>query len=420
MGPGRRIAWGLAAGVLLVGLAACTDTATSSDEPEEEVAAGTGEALLGPEDPAAGEPVRIGLVSEGATPAFDNSDELRAGEATAEYLNTHRGGIGGRPIDLVTCEVRSDPARASSCARQMIADGVVAVTTSQLGAAELLWEPLHAAGIPTFFQAGSGQMESDDRSTFLMANPAATFFGVPVAVAEAEGAREVAFVVIDVPQATDLLEASGDEVMGGAGLDYSVERIPIGTADMVPQMQRVLDSGAEVVHVIGNDTFCIAAFQGLRLVAYDGAITAVNQCITDATRLALGDELEGIGVLSTLALGATDDPTYQRYLAVMDAYGSDVRDVDNFVAMGGYAAIASLATALEGIGSEVSTTSVIETIAAMDSAEVPGGGGATFRCGGSADPTRPAVCSNQWLRTVLDAEGEPTTYTVEDSSGIGG
>ena len=75
--------------------------------------------------------------------------------------------------------------------------------------------------------------------------------------------------------------------MAEAGLEHSVVRVPVGTADMTSQMQQVADSGADVVQVIGNDAFCIAAFQGLAAVNYEGSIAAVNQCITDATREAI-------------------------------------------------------------------------------------------------------------------------------------
>jgi branched-chain amino acid transport system substrate-binding protein len=52
----------------------------------------------------------------------------------------------------------------------------------------------------------------------------------------------------------------------------------------------------------------------------------------------------------------------------------------------------------------------------MPEAELPGGGGVMFQCNGSADPALPAVCTNQSLRTQLDAQGEPTEYEVVDSS----
>ncbi len=121
---------------------------------------------------------------------------------------------------------------------------------------------------------------------------------------------------------------------------------------------------------------------------------------------------------SSLALGATDDPTYQLYQAVMSEYGDDVGDVENATSMGGYTAMASLATSLEGISADVTRESVVATIKSMPEQELPGGGGVTFRCGGSAVASQPAVCSSQWLRTQLDAEGRPTSYEPIDSTDL--
>jgi hypothetical protein len=82
----------VALGALL--LAACggddDDGGGEGAEESTDTTAGS-EDLLGPEDQASGEPVRIGMVSDGATQAFDNTDELRAAQATAEYWNTHKG-----------------------------------------------------------------------------------------------------------------------------------------------------------------------------------------------------------------------------------------------------------------------------------------------------------------------------------------
>lgn len=405
--------------------AACTDDSASSDDDsgatDDSGASPSSADLLGSEDPASGEPVKVGILSDGATDAFDNTDELRAGEATAEYLNDYAGGIGGRPIEMVTCSIGADPGGAADCANQMIEAGVVAVTLSQSSVAESVWEPLHAAGIPTFFLAGFGEpLQQDDQSTFLLANPVTTFFGLPVAVAQAEDADKIAFVLIDVPQAVDLFEADGPALLESLDLEYEVVKVPPGTADMTTQMQQVAASGAGVTHVLGNDSFCIAAIQGLKAVAYDGQITAVNQCMTDNTREALAGQLDGVNILSQLALGDTGDESFQKYLAVMEAYGQDVTDVENYVAMGGYAIVASLGSALQGIEGDIDTETVISTIKGMQTADIAGAAGATFQCGGSADPAQPSVCTNQWLRAQLDADGNAASYTVEDSSDLVG
>lgn len=413
---GLRIA---ALGALLLAASGCGDD-DSSSEPDASAELDVQE-LLGPEDQATGEPVRLGMVSDGATQAFDNTDELRAAEATAEYWNEHRGGVGGRPIEVVTCETGADPAGATDCANQMVEEDVAAVALSQSGLSESVWEPLHAAGIPTmFFQAFGEGLLTDEQSTFALVSPLSTFYGLPISVAESEETDKITFVIIDVPQALDILqEGAGPDILDSAGIDYEIVQVPPGTADMTSQMQQVADSGAGVVHVIGNDAFCIAAFNGLSAVGYDGAITSISQCITDATRDGVpGDVLEGTYLTASVALGATDDPTYQLYKAITSTYGDHVEDVENVTAMGGYTAMAALATSLNEIEGDITPETVIETIEAMPEQELPGGGGVTFQCDRSAVDAQPAVCSNGWLRTQLDAGGQPTTYEAMDSSDL--
>ena len=58
---------------------------------------------LGPENPAAGEPVKVGYFNDGTTAAVDHGDDTIVAEALVEYWNEYRGGIGGRPIELVYC-----------------------------------------------------------------------------------------------------------------------------------------------------------------------------------------------------------------------------------------------------------------------------------------------------------------------------
>jgi branched-chain amino acid transport system substrate-binding protein len=416
--PGRGLVI-VAVTALVFSFTACgdddgADGSGGAEAPTEQDA----QELLGPEDPASGEPVRIGMVSDGATDAFDNRDELRAAEATAEFWNTHRGGVGGRPVEVVPCETGAQPAGAADCANQLVEEGVVAVALSQSAVTESLWDPLHAAGVPTFlFQASGEAIASDPQSSFTILNPVTQGFALPISVAESEDADRIAFVVIDVPQALSIVEEFGGTVLEDAGLDYDVVAVPPGTADMTSQMQEVASSDAGVVYVVGNDAFCIAAFNGLTAVGYDGAVASITQCITDATREAVpGEALEGMYISASMALGATDDPTFQLYQAVMSTFGDDVEDVQNATSMGGYISMAALLTSLDGIQGDITPETVIATIKAMPEQELPGGAGMTFRCGGSAVESLPAVCANQSLRTQLDANGQPTTYEVFDTS----
>jgi len=415
----RRLMALTALGVLLVAITACGgDDDDSGGGADKDDKADT--SLLGPKDEAKGEPVKLGMVSDGATDAFDNTDELRAAKATAEYFNKHKGGIGGRPIEVVTCETGGEPGGATECANQLVEKDVAAVALSQSAVATSVWEPLHAAGVPTMWFQTSGQdIILDQKDSFVLVNPLTTLFGLPISVAEEENAKKVAFVVIDVPEARQALDTLAPTIFEKAGVEFDVIPIAPGTADMTAQMQEVVDSGAEVVHITGNDAFCIAAFNGLSSVGYEGSIAVVSQCITDATRDAVpADVLEGTFITATVALKADKDPTWELYKAVMAAYGKDVTDVDNNTAMGAYTSMAALATSLQGISGDITPESVTAAIKSMPEAELPGGGGVKFKCGGSASAMLPAVCTNEWLQTTLDDKGEPSTYKAVDSTDI--
>jgi branched-chain amino acid transport system substrate-binding protein len=420
---GRAVAVA-ALSVLLLPVAACggsnkdDSTAKSNDTTASTASAAD---LLGPVNKASGEPVKIGMVSDGATDAYDNTDELRSAKAAADYWNEHKGGVAGRPIEVVTCETKGDPAGATDCGNQFVAQKVAAVALSQSGVADSVWTPVHAAGIPSFFfQTNGGDLLKDDKTSFSMQNPAATLFGVPIAAAQKVKADKIDFIVIDVPQALTAFE-SGDakKILDKAGLDYDLIKIPPGTADMTSQMQQVVNNKAGAVQIVGNDAFCIAAINGLKAVGFTGAIATVSQCITDATRKGVPKPgLEGISITATQAVGDQTDTAYQRYEAVMATYGKDVKDVPNALAMGGYTAMASLATSLSGLSGDVTPASAAAAIRSMKQADFPGADGITFQCGGSAFPPQPAVCTNQSLRATLDADGQVAKYEPVDSTDI--
>ncbi len=418
--PGRWMAVAMAAAVL-VGLSACADDAAPESSATGQTAPESPDAALLPaKDEASGEPVKIGQLTEGTSASIDASDELVGGKVAVDYFNTYQGGIAGRPIELVTCEMKADPSIAQECANKMVAEDVVAVASPQIVYAAEVWTILHDAGIPLVLIGGSNDdIETDPETSFIMGNPMAGLWGLPVALAKSVGATKVSYVVVDVPQALNLFEEDNGATMAAAGLDFDVVPIPLGTPDMVPQMEQVKDSGAGVVHILGNDSFCIAAIQGLHAIDYPGEISTISQCFTDATRTSLAGQLEGVNVSTPTAEGATGDPTYDLYLAVMDELGGDVDDIGGYT-LSGYVTMATLGTVLQSLEGEVTPTTAAAAIHAMPESELPVGGGVMIRCDGSAVSDRPAICTNQWLRGVLDADGNPVSYTVEDSSDLFG
>ncbi len=369
--------------------------------------------LLGTPKKATGTPVKVGVVSDGSTQAFDNTSEFVAAKAAADYWNDYQGGIDGHPVTTIDCETKSDPSGAADCANKMISEGVVAVVMGQSAVAESVWKPLHEAKVPLMVLAASGQGPlNDPDSTFNLQNGYATLFALPVSVAKEKKAKKIAFVVIDVPQALEAFDSTAPQMLKDAGLQYDVVKVAPGTADMTPQMQQVSSSDAGVVSVVGNDSFCIAAFNGLQSTGFKGEITTITQCVTDATRKAVDPSvLDGMYLTATSAVGDKGNEGYERYVAIMDKYTDD-KDVDNGITMGAYVSMSSFLTALDKLKGDVTTSNVTSTIKAMDKTLMPGGGGLEYQCGGKAVPATPSVCTSQVLQAQLDAQGNPAKYSV--------
>ncbi|HET6953520.1 MAG TPA: ABC transporter substrate-binding protein [Acidimicrobiales bacterium] len=399
----------------LIAAAGCGDDGTDAGSPDT-ASNGNSDAvsLLGPVDEGSGEPLLVGFIADGQSAAGDNTIDLQVAEATVRYLNEHRAGIAGRPVELVTCETRSDPSRGADCANQMIEKGVPVVGVGATGVYENVWQPLHGAGVPTVFFAGSGEaILGDAESTFSFVSPTASNITLPLSVADQEGVDKVTVVVIDTPAAIVSYENGGEEAFEEAGVDLELVRVPIGTADMTPQLDSVVGGDPGLIHIVGNDTFCISAYQALQVLAFDGPITSIGFCISDATREAMGSFLDGVSVALTAPNDPDDDST-ALYRAVTAEYASDDLDRSDMSGINTFVLFAGLDAALEGLDGDVTPESVITAMRSMDETELPSSGGIRFKCDGTAVPTAPAACTSQGLFTVLDSDGQATAIEVTD------
>jgi branched-chain amino acid transport system substrate-binding protein len=411
----------LAACALVVVSAGCgdDDDGAGGDEAAAGEESGSPESVLGPSDPAEGEPIRVGFITDGQNAVTDQSIELDVADATLQYLNEHRAGIAGRPVELVICEAKLDPGTGTDCANQMVEEQVPVVAIGTTGVTEAVWTPLHAAGVPTmFYAAGGDTLAGDTQSTFLVTNPTSGNIDMPIAVAEDNELDQVTVIVIDVPAATAGYEGSGAETFEDAGIDLELVRIPGGTADMTAQIQPVVEDEPGVIHVIGNDSFCISAFQALQAFSFDGPITSITQCLTDATREAIpGEFLQGITISSVAPVGVEDEST-ELYRTVVETYGRGDIDTSRIAGVGTFLVLNGLEVAMDGLQGEATPDSVISAIRAMPESDLPGGGGVRIRCNGKAVPGQPAVCASGGLLTEVDAEGQPTSFEVTNTEPI--
>ncbi|WP_307874776.1 ABC transporter substrate-binding protein [Frankia nepalensis] len=367
--------------------------------------------LLGPSAPAKGDPVRIGMISDGKGPVSDLSYEERVADATIEWLNEHRSGIAGRPIEIVKCDALADPGKGTDCANRMVEQDVVAVVVGSSSVGESIWAPLHEAKIPLMFAntTAAGAL-TDTETTFNLTDPYFGQIDLPAQQAKDKGLKKVTAVVIDVPVVSAFYKSVAPARFQKLGVDLDVVSVPPGTADMTPQLREIATGDPGVVSIVGGDAFCISALNGLRSVGYDGPVVALALCITDATRKAVpADVLEGMAVSATAPVG-TDNPSTRLLGAVVDAYGHDI-DVHRPGTMSMFTVVAAFGAAVEGLTGDVTPASIAAAIKAMPEKDLPGAEGLRFRCNGKAVPDQPGVCVRGGLVATLNDKGEPDGFT---------
>ncbi|MBL7498449.1 ABC transporter substrate-binding protein [Frankia sp. CNm7] len=393
----------LAAGLLLVG---CGGDDGGDDTP---TAAGTSDSgLLGPVARATGAPVRIGLISDGKGPVSDLSIEFAVSDATVAYLNERHSGIAGRPIELVTCETLSDPAKGTDCANRMVEENVVAVVAGSSTVLDSMWPPMRDAKLPLMIYSASGAALRDSESTFALTNPFFNLVTFPIQMAKDVGTDKVTVISVDSPNATSVYQVV-EPAIEKAGLEFDLIRIAPGTADMTPQLRPLAAGDPGIVEVAGNDAFCISAFNGLRDVGFTGTVIGLSNCISDRTQKAVpGSFLKGMHVPASAPVG-TDNPSTRLFEAVATTYGKDI-DTSRAAAMSMFTVLAAFQSATSQVSGDVTPQAVISAIKAAPERDLPAGGGLRFRCNGKADPTMPAVCVRGGLLTTLDDKGHPTEY----------
>lgn len=362
--------------------------------------------VLGTQDKATGTPIRVGTVSDGRTPAFDNTMQLRMAAATAKYINDYKGGIGGHPIELVTCETGADPGKATDCANKLVREQVSLAVMGESTAALTVHKALSAQKIPMFAYGSADQDVLLDKDYAFTFASSAGLADLPINVAKENDLKKVTAIVIDVPAATVFFKSIGKKMFTDKGVDMSLVAIPPGTADITPQMSKVDEDS--VAHIIGDDSLCIAALNGLKAAGFQGPRTVLNNCVDDTVRKAVGVTMKDVVEASPSPIGDPDDADQKLMKAVIETYGTGDIDPGSALTNNMFMTMMGARIALDGLKGEVTPASIVATTKAMPLSELPNGGGLHFRCNGKAFPLTPAVCTKGTLRTSLDDKGEPT------------
>lgn len=406
----RRWPMVVAAAIAVIAVGCSSDDSGSSDGGDGGSETTVDASILGTENPATGEALKVGFVYDGVTEAVDNSDDLAAAQAATDYVNEYMGGLEGRKLELEVCATDQTPAGAGDCVTQFANAKVPVVLNGVTGQAGSLFEPLQEAGIPVFVTAADPR----DAGADIMTNGVVALAAGPAKVFADQGIKKATVIGIDVPAASAALKQSAPLFYENAGVEVDVVLIPPDTADMTPNIQAAMTSDPGGMTVVGDPLFCTKAMAGIASANFEGQLVVIPQCLNESF-LEATTNLDGAIMLST----ATSDPDseeYQLYEAVMQTYAEDA-------GIGGaapqsYQAVMGFVAAMKGATGEITPDVVRATLKAMAPTEMPLGGGIMFQCNGQQVAIVPAICSTDVLQTTLNAEGEPGEFTILEGADL--
>ncbi len=410
-----------------------TDDASSADDSSADSA--------GPSDTgeATGEPIKIGFQNPEGDPNGSFPEYSASARAAADYINTELGGLGGRPIELVVCEMAITPDDSQRCANELVAEGVELVVSSLNFFGNHI-SILNGAGVPVIVGTPITVADFTSPDTFSI-GAGGGCFGVHTGLIQfvtqdlpgVEGieVNRVAVPWADTPPGVVCyydLESKALDVIKGvipgtgalAGSNPNLEHIGVpvlpASADVTPQATAILDFNPDAIIFSAQGSDCwnmVDALGRLGWTPQDIPLVLSGACIDFTAMAAAGDLAVGIylsstenGVLAPLGtVGGQHLDNATVYQTKAAEYGLNQDDLFKGFAAQGFAvmmALDEIAAEIFAAGGDVTGESLKAGFAATDGSQ-PSFGGSPLNCAGAPVPYI-AVCSAPITMTQWDGE----------------
>ena len=399
----------------MLGVAAITTASVTATL----VGAGTAGAAAAGEtpNPATQSAVTIGLISDGGGGSSIGTAALveQGAKAAVAYLNKYGDGLAGHKVTLYICENQSTPAGGQTCANDMVQHGVVAVVEPFTGQGQTEVPTIVAAGIPYITVSGGSTAELTTPGAYALEGGFPAYLGAMALSAKQHGLKKVDFLVENVPAAIQGAQVFGDMVYKAAGVGFDVVPVNAGTADISPQMQSAVSSGADAVGMVGDVTLCTSFLRaystlGLKIPKYVLSTCQDPSILNSPT---LDKVLAGSYITTSSASSKADLAQYAFLMKKFAPKVSPNPSVSSNQA-DGVTPVLALGAIMKGSTQPVTAAGIKAQTASATNVTIPLSGGLTFTCNGMAIPLLKSVCSSTAAIGVIQAgkSGKVTNIKV--------
>ena len=271
---------------------------------------------------ATGEPITIGMINQENTP-LGSFPELRLGvEAAVEFINEELNGVGGRPIELVTCITAFSVEKSQACAQEMVQRDAVAViggiditSNGSIPILEANQIP-YIGGIPVNFD----EMRSPISFQFSGGAPGAMVAFADYA-AEVQGAKKVAIAYGEFESIEAAAIDFGAKTLRQLGVTDVVQvPFPITTTDFLPVLTKANEGNPDAIFLGAADTACAPAMKTAEDLGITAKLYLVGACAAPGLADQVGEAAVNGRIFNVEGPVSQNDREAQLYFAVLGRY----------------------------------------------------------------------------------------------------
>ena len=337
------------------------------------------------------EPVKIGYFNQQGGQVEVSNTNVTGVEIAAKYINEEAGGIGGRPVEIVTCYVANAEEEGQQCGQQFANDdSIVAVLSGPT-----------FIGTESFYSALGGSKPvvhgvSVSAADTVQDNAAILYGGAKYILAPyATFARDTlgvksAALVYPEGAGQDEAAAGQSSAFEAAGIPIEVVSYPADTPDLTAPLIAAGAQDVDLVMPVINPNDCVKFEQAIQQLGIpDEKVLASPICINAEVGAALGDLPKWLyAVASSLSIDPSD-PSVPPYTDILTAQGQDKHIGDPWVLVG-FGQAMTLAKFMNALGDEVTPDGIVEQMKSFEGPLILGS--PVLECG--KYPEAPSVCND--------------------------
>jgi ABC-type branched-subunit amino acid transport system substrate-binding protein len=254
-----------------------------------------------------------------ATPAANYAESANGAQAAAAAIN-QAGGIDGHAVQIITCNDNLDPADAISCAREAIADHVIAYAGGNEPFDTVVFPYLEKAGIPWVGPQQNNPVTAQSSYSFPLEGEFDITETESGKLAVQKGGKRVVIVQLsDAPPSIFSATFAAAGVKAAGGTVAKLIGAPLATVNWSSYAAQAMNAQPDAISCACTPQDTPELLQSLRKAGFTGPLVEPTTDFLESGIKSLGTAAGKVYLVSTMRDPDVPNPDLTQYLDEMKA-----------------------------------------------------------------------------------------------------